>query len=118
VSTEPPVRKRPRHLLDPDNLPPPPTRADRASLTHVQRWVMSILTVTTIGHLCAGLLVAAALVSDEYLDARIGLNVMGTLTAVLAVAAFLGIHQKPVLSPWLLLGLVPGALGFWVTFAA
>jgi hypothetical protein len=83
------------------------------SLTRVQRWVMSVLAVTTIAHLALGLVVAA-LVADAKLDAQIGLNVIAMLIGVMAVAAGLLIHRRSPLSPWLLLGLVPGIVGLWL----
>ena len=35
---------------------------------------------------------------------------------VLAVMAFRAIHQKKLVSPWLLLGLIPLVGGLWLTF--
>ena len=44
--------------MDPAN-PRPRRRAGRMSMGTVQRWVMSVLAVTTIGHFSAGLVIAA-----------------------------------------------------------
>ena len=55
VSDPTPVR-RPRHLMDPDN---PVRPVNDHSLTQVQRWVLSVLAVTTILHLSAGLVIGA-----------------------------------------------------------
>jgi hypothetical protein len=113
-----PVR-RPRHLLDPANLHQShrSSQSSQEALTSVQRWVMSVLAVTTILHLSAGLVVAAIYMDDSRLDARIGLNVIAAVVAMLAVAVGRVIHQKNPLSTWLLLGLVPGAVGLWLTLA-
>jgi hypothetical protein len=46
----------------------------------------------------------------------VGLNVIAGLIGVGAVAAARGIHQKPILSPWLSLGLVVTCVGLWATF--
>src|SRR3954454_18244395 len=102
--------RRPRHLLDPDDVRGSHVRSigDQQTLTKVQRWVMSILAVTTILHLAAGAAVAAVFVDELY--ARIGLNVLSGLIGVIAVAAGLLIHGKRPLSPWLLLGLLPAAV--------
>jgi len=104
-----------RHLLDPNNLPQR-TASQSMSLTQVQRWVLSVLAATTILHLAAGLVVAAAFVERDRLDARIGLLVIAGCFGVLAVAAGRAIHQKSLLSPWLLLGWLPAAIGAYVVF--
>ncbi len=114
MSSPEPVR-RPRHLLDPDDVrrSHQSSQSSLESLTNVQRWVMSVLAVTTIAHLAFGLVVAA-LVADATLDAVIGLNVIAMVIGVMAVAAGLLIHRRSPLSPWLLLGLIPGIVGLWL----
>jgi hypothetical protein len=114
---KPPVR-RPRHLLDPADLHASHQRSQGSSesLTRVQRWIVSVLAVTTILHLAGGVALVAIFVDDSRLDARIGLNVIAGVIGVLAVASGLLIHGKRPLSPWLLLGLVPGLVGAWFTF--
>jgi hypothetical protein len=76
---------------------------------------MSVLAVTTILHLAAGLVVAAFYTDESRLDARIGLNLIAAVIGVLAVATGRLIHHKSALSAWLLLGLVPGLVGLWLT---
>lgn len=104
--------KRPRHLMDPDNLQRP---VNNAALTHVQRWVLSVLTVFTIAHLAVGIAVAAQVVRESDTGARIGLNVIAMIFGILGVAAGFVIHRKKPLAwpyaPWLLLGTVPGVVG-------
>lgn len=104
----------PRHLMDPNNLPARRAGASK-SLTQVQRWVMSSLAVVTILHL-SGTFVFAAMISDKP-DARIGLNLIAGVVGIIAVAAFRAIHGKPLLTPWLLLGPIPGLVGAWLTFS-
>jgi hypothetical protein len=114
-----PARKRPRHLMDPDNPRREvvaPTGSGAMSLEPVQKWVLSVLAATTIVHLAAGLVIAAMYVDDSRTDARIGLNILGGAFGVIAVAVFRAIHQKPLLSPWLLLGAVVTVVGLWLTF--
>jgi hypothetical protein len=109
-----PVR-RPRHLLDPAN-PRPAPRRDAMSLSQVQKWVMSVLAVTTIGHLAAGLVVAAYFLEDGRPGARIGLLVIAGMFGMVAVVVGLLIHQRRPVTPWLLLGWAPavaGAVLFW-----
>jgi len=111
-----PSLRRQRHLLDPNDL----HRSHRSSqstsesLTNVQRWVMSVLAATTILHLAAGLVVAAVFMDESRLDARIGLNVIAALIGMIAVATARLIHAKSPITPWLLLGLIPAAVGLWL----
>jgi hypothetical protein len=110
-----PTAPRRRHLIDPAN-PPRRTPQQSMSITQVQRWVLSALAVTTLLHLCVGLVLAAVFLDEGDVPGRVGLNVIAGLIGVGAVAAALGIHQKPILSPWLGLGLLVTAVGLWVTF--
>lgn len=88
---EPRPRRRPRHLIDPADLGKPrrsaaELRAERESLNRVRRWVASILIVTTIMHLAAGLTIAAWLLPGDRPVARIGLLVIAGFFAAIAVA--------------------------------
>lgn len=109
--------KRRRHLLDldaPRRVVRDPA-ADEKSLGQVQRWVMSTLAVITILHMSAGLILAAMYLDDATPASQIGLNVIAGAFGVLAVIVALGIHGRRILSPWLLLGLLPTAVGLWLT---
>ena len=108
--------RRPRHLLDPADLRGSHLRSQSSlhSLTRVQRWVMSVLLVTTILHLSAGMAIASVVADRARLDARIGLNVLAAVTGVVAVVVGRLIHQRRPLSTWLLLGVVPGVVGAFV----
>jgi hypothetical protein len=86
------------------------------SLDTVQKWVLSVLAATTIVHLAGGLVIAAMFIDDDRTDARVGLNVLAAAFGVLAVAVFRAVHQFKPLSWWLLLGLLPGIVGLWLTF--
>lgn len=110
---------RPRHLLDPADIRGSHARSQGSaqSLTNVQRWVMSVLVVTTILHFSAGLAVAAVVVDDGRVDAKVGLNVLAGLTGVMAVVAARAIHGRRLLSSWLVVGLVPGVVGAFATIA-
>lgn len=116
--SEQPVRKRPRHLMDPDN----PRREVKSAasgsmhLEPVQKWVLSILAATTIVHLAGGLVIAAMYVGDARTGAQVGLNILAGAFGVIAVAVFRAIHQMKMLSPWLLLGVIPTFVGLWLTF--
>ncbi len=85
-------------------------------LEPVQKWVLSVLAATTIVHLAAGLVIAAMYVDSDRAGAQVGLNILAGAFGVIAVAVFRAIHQKSLLSPWLLLGAVPTVVGLWLTF--
>ena len=108
--------RRARHLMDPDRPRVPSTPEDRARLERVQKWVLSVLGVTTIGHLALGLVLAALLITDDNQGAQIGLCVLASVTGVVAVAAGFAIHQKSPLNFWLLIGLTPGVVGLALAF--
>lgn len=106
------------HLLDmdaPRQVIKDPEK-DARDLARVQRWVMSVLAVTTIVHLVVGLVVAAVMLDDAPDSSRIGLNVIAGIFGAGAVAAARAIHGRRILSPWLLLGAVPTAIGLWLVF--
>jgi hypothetical protein len=113
-----PARKRPRHLMDPDNPRPPTQRGKGMSLSQVQMWVISVLAVTTILHFAAGLVAAAFYVEEGRLDARIGLLVIAGIVGVLSVLTGAAIHRKRLLSWWLPLGALPALLGGYAMFGA
>ncbi len=107
------VPPRPRkHLMTPGQSRP--RYREPMSLSRVQRWVLSTLAATTILHMSAGLVVAAAF--STRLDAKIGLLVIAGAFGVLAVLAALVIHKQRLLSPWLVLGVLPSVIGAWFVF--
>lgn len=105
---------RRKHLMTPGQ--PRPQNREPMSLGQVQRWVLSTLAVITIEHLAAGLVVAALFMPDDRLDSKIGLLVIAALFGVVAVATALIIHQRRILSPWLLLGTLPALVGVYLAF--
>jgi hypothetical protein len=107
VSDTGPVR-RPRHLMDPDN---PVRQVNDHSLTQVQRWVMSVLAVTTILHLSVGLVLGALFLDVDATVSRVGISVIGGLFGVVAVGLGRLIHHKSLASWWLAVGFVPGVVG-------
>lgn len=102
--------------MDPNNPRPARPSGDGMSLDTVQKWVLSALAFVTIMHLAAGLVIAAIFVDDDRTSARVGLNVLAAAFGIVAVSAARAIHGKTLASAWMLVGLVPGAVGFWLTF--
>lgn len=113
MSDQPQARRR-RHLMDPDN-PRPVVRQDM-SLSQVQKWVMSVLAVTTILHLVVGLVIAASVIEEDRVDARVGLLVIAAAFGVVAVAVGMMIHRRNPVSAWLGLGVLPAAVGSFFVF--
>ena len=112
-----PQRRKQRHLIDFDNPRPVQSKAaSEKSLTQVQRWVASALAFVTVEHLAGGIAVAAIFTDESHRGARIGLNVMAAITGILAVVLARAIHSKPLLSAWLLVGLLPGLVGAYFSF--
>ena len=106
------------HLLDldaPRRVIQDPEQ-DARDLARVQKWVMSTLAVTTILHLVVGLVVAAVMLEDAPDSSTIGLTVIAGIFGAMAVATGRAIHGKEILSPWLLLGVVPTVVGLWLSF--
>lgn len=94
--------------MDPDNLVRP---VNDHRLTQVQRWVVSVLAVTTILHLSVGLVIAAFFIDEDAVASRVGLCVIGGLFGVVAAGVGRLIHQKPIASMWLAVGFLPGLVG-------
>ncbi|RNL60695.1 hypothetical protein EFK50_20535 [Nocardioides marmoriginsengisoli] len=111
-----PTKRVAKHLIDPANPPRRAVQRDDERLTRVKQWVMSVLAVTTILHLCVGLILAAVFTDTDRVDARIGLNVIAGILGVSAVAAGLAIHKKNPVSPWIALGVIPAIAGMLITF--
>lgn len=106
---------RRKHLMDPNAPRKAPDPKDLERLSRVQRRVASVLAITTILHLSAGFVIAAVHVGDDHLDAQIALNVIASIFMVGGIAATLVINRRNWLSPWLVLGLLPGLVGLWLT---
>ncbi|MBB6627313.1 hypothetical protein H5V45_08270 [Nocardioides sp. KIGAM211] len=99
--------------MDPNAPRPAPSTSSSMSMGSVQRWVMSVLAVTTIGHLSAGLVIAAIFLDTTRPGAQVGVDVIAGLVGMLGVAAGFLIHQKNPFRPWLLLGLIPALVGLY-----
>ena len=97
------------------SLGEPATRSVQAArhnrpmdVERVQKWVMTALMMTTAVIFATGLALLAG--QSEQPGAEPGLLGIAAVVGVVTVAAARVIHQKPVLTPWLLLGVVPAAV--------
>lgn len=102
--------------MDPSAPRPATDPADLERLHRVQRIVASALVYTTVLHLAVGFVLAADHLADGHTDAQVVLVTLGAVSLVLGVAAVLAINRRPVWSPWLLAGLLPGLVGWWWVF--
>lgn len=81
-------------------------------ITKVQQWVASALLLV-VGLTPAATLALVSVWMNEEEGMRsnaVGLWVMSPIWAVVTIAGVLVIHRRSVLSPWLVLGLIPAAL--------
>jgi hypothetical protein len=112
VSQQPSPPRR-RHLMDPDAPRKPVDPADLERLHRVQRRVVSALIITTLVHLTVGLILAADAISDDQRYAQIILIVLGAAFSVVGIGAVRALNSKPLVTWWMLTGLVPVAVGLW-----
>lgn len=104
---------RRKHLMDPNAPRKAPDPQDLERLARVQRRVISVLAITTVLHLSAGLVIAADHVGKDRLDAQLSLLAIATVFMIGGIVATLLVNRRPWLSPWLLIGLTPGLVGLW-----
>ncbi|MDZ5620397.1 hypothetical protein SFC88_06165 [Nocardioides sp. HM23] len=112
MSQQSPTPRR-RHLMDPDAPRKVADPKDLERLQRVQRRVISVLIITTLIHLTVGLVLAADAISDDRRDAQVILILLGAAFFVVGIGAVRAINQKPLLTWWMLTGLVPVAAGLW-----
>jgi hypothetical protein len=86
---------------------------DVERLHRVQRRVASVLIITTLVHLTAGLILAADAIDDDRRYAQVILILIGAAFFVVGIAAVRAINKKPLLTWWMLTGLIPVAAGLW-----
>jgi hypothetical protein len=100
--------------MDPAN---PVRQVNDRHLTQVQRWVVSALAVTTILHLSVGLVLGSLFLDVDAPVSRFGVSIIGGLFGVVAAGVGRLIHQKPIASPWLAVGFLPGVVGIVLVLA-
>jgi hypothetical protein len=78
----------------------------------VQRWVMSALVLTVCGIFATGMAILSGTVDRA--GARPGLLGISGVVGLMAMAGMRAINLKRILTPWLLLGLLPAVVvGFY-----
>ena len=71
----------------------------------MQRWVMSAVVLTTATIFATGISLLAG--QSEQAGAEPGLLSIAAVVGIVAIAAVRVINQKSVLTPWLVLGVLP-----------
>jgi len=104
-----------RHLITP-GAPRPPARPNAMSTVQVQKWVTTVLTVVILGHLAEALVIFALLSPRDHPASRVGLLVIAGIVGLLAAGGVRAIHRRRLVSPWLLLGLIPAASGIYLGY--
>lgn len=82
----------------------------------VQRWVMSALLLTVSTLFATGMAILSGTVDRA--GARPGLLIISGLVGLMAMAGMRAINLKSLLTPWLLLGLLPAVVVgsyYWLT---
>jgi hypothetical protein len=82
----------------------------------VQRWVMSALLLTVCAIFATGMAILSGIVDRA--GARPGLLIISGVVGLMAMAGMRAINLKRILTPWLLLGLLPAAVGWYFLFVA
>jgi formate-dependent nitrite reductase membrane component NrfD len=100
-----------KHLMTPGQ---PRVVRESMSVATVQKWVLSTLAATTILHLSGGLVFAAAFL--EGTGKQVAMLVIASAFGMIAMAAALLIHQRSLVSPWLLVGLLPATVGVYFMY--
>ena len=74
----------------------------------VQRWVMSTLLLTVCALLATGMAILSGTVDRA--GARPGLLIISGAVGLMAMAGMRAINLKRIVTPWLLLGLLPALI--------
>ncbi|WP_181310356.1 hypothetical protein [Nocardioides campestrisoli] len=77
----------------------------------VQKWIISALVLTTAAHFAGGLVLLALTVDNP--GAFPVLITIATIVCLLAIVGTRVINQMSLLTPWLIAGFVPLALGLY-----
>lgn len=77
-------------------------------IERVQRWVASALVLTVSTLFATGMAILSGIVDRA--GARPGLLVISALVGLMAMAGVRAINVKTILTPWLLLGLLPAVV--------
>jgi hypothetical protein len=83
-------------------------------IERVQRWVMSSLALTTALIFAGGLVVLAG--AADRAGAKPGLLVIAAVVGLMAMVGVRALNEARLLSPWLLVGVLPAAVGWYVLY--
>lgn len=103
-------------MSSPDEKRPSPERQEM-SLTQVQRWIISLLIFVLCAFPVGGLIgLSHAVLKQDRTGSAIGLAIMSGVIGTIGVAGMRIAHQRSLLTPLLLLGMVPALIGAFFVF--
>ena len=97
--------------------PPQPKRRNDMTTEQVQRWVISLLVFAISAFPIGGLIAASySELHNDRRGAAIGLMIMAGVIGVLALSAIRIIHKRSLVTPLLILGVVPASIAAYFIF--
>lgn len=81
-------------------------------IERVQRWILSAVILSTAAHLVVALLFLA--VTRPNPAALPVLTFIATVMAIISIVGTRVLNQLPILTPWLLAGLIPIPVAIWL----
>ena len=102
----------PEQLPPPDRPPRPvfrshPSKRRGMKIETVQRWVFAVILIHIGGSPTVALAAYAPHLENTKHSSGVGLWVMSGVVGLATTAGVLLIHQRSLLSPWLIVGLLP-----------
>lgn len=109
---EPSNRPTPRRLT----LRSHPSKRRAVKIETVQRWVFAVILIHIGGSPTLALAAYAPHMENTKHSSGVGLWIMSGVVGLATTAGVLLIHQRSLLSPWLILGLLPMIVSAFYVF--
>ena len=93
-----------------------PSKRRGMNIETVQRWVFAVILIHIGGSPTAALAAYAPHMEQVKHSTGVGLWIMSGVVGLATTAGVLLIHQRSLLSPWLILGIIPMAISAFYVF--
>lgn len=93
-----------------------PSKRRKMNIETVQRWVFAVILIHIGGSPTAALAAYAPHMEHVKHSTGVGLWIMSGVVGLATTSGVLLIHQRSLLSPWLVLGIVPMAISAFYVF--
>jgi hypothetical protein len=93
-----------------------PSKRRGMNIETVQRWVFAVILIHIGGSPTAALAAYAPHMEQVKHSTGVGLWIMSGVVGLATTAGVLLIHQRSLLSPWLILGIIPMAISAFFVF--